>query len=91
MRKIIISESFKSEWQSIFLYLEENFEITVANRVNLELGKMLTFLSVFPEIGKKNLRDKQSRTFSFKRNVLVYSFQDTEIVFLKVINRRSIK
>ncbi len=90
VREITLFESFKNEWNDIFVYIKDSFGISIADIINSELENMLTLLATFPGIGKSNLKDKRLRTF-FKKNVLVFSFQESEIQLFKIINKRSIK
>lgn len=91
MRQIKFSTEFVEEWDAISFYIESNFGLTKAIEVGLDLQKLVNTLSIFPEIGKVRIEHSHLRTFTFKGNILIFSFTDNIVNILSIIDRKLIK
>jgi plasmid stabilization system protein ParE len=91
VRQIQISKQFISDWDKISIYIQGTFGITHIMTISYELDKLLDLLALLPEMGRRNLKKKNLRTFIFRKSVIVYSFTKKQVSFLRIIDGRTVK
>jgi plasmid stabilization system protein ParE len=91
MLKINLTKDFTSSSEEIAIYILSNFGKIYADKFIDDLSNFIDLVAYFPGIGKSYKLKEEVKSVVFKGNLLLFTYTESDIYFINLINRSKLK